>query len=278
MTSNSNRRRWRWLRNRTQGSFRTPDALAGEGGVGDLVSDERPAERWRALLERADGLAVRAARRPLAALTALVAVNLTLAFCFVGIGLAMGDAAEPFRELAPATWLSFGELLFVATAAWAIHVRAGRPRWHQDFWGLAAAAFLVFAVDEITQAGMFFSMALDELGLQAAAGFRDLDSVLLTLLFATVALVLLPRVGVLLRHRWALVVLGVAVALGAASQALDSFVSVSESEFVAEETFKLASEAFFVGGFLLALRDVLKDAAGSGRGSGEGLLAGGSTG
>jgi hypothetical protein len=46
------------------------------------------------------------------------------------------------------------------------------------------------------------------------------------------------------------------VLLGAGSQALDSVVAVSSSEFVAEETLKLAAEAFLIGGFLVALRDL----------------------
>jgi hypothetical protein len=33
-------------------------------------------------------------------------------------------------------------------------------------------------------------------------------------------------------------------------------VAVSSSEFVAEETLKLAAEAFLIGGFLVALRDL----------------------
>jgi hypothetical protein len=48
----------------------------------------------------------------------------------------------------------------------------------------------------------------------------------------------------------------IGVLLGAGSQALDSVVAVSSSEFVAEETLKLAAEAFLIGGFLVALRDL----------------------
>jgi hypothetical protein len=209
---------------------------------------------------RADALAVELAARPGRALALVLALDLALAACFVGVGLAVfGDQAELFRELAPGTILSFGQLLLISAITWAAYRRADESRrWWLSFWGLSAAIFLVFAFDELTQSAMFVSQALEDwFQARPASGFHDVEAVLLTLLFATAALVLLPRALVLLRHPRALLLLGVAVALGAASQSLDSFAPATRWEFVVEEMFKLGAEAFFIGGFLVALRDVL---------------------
>jgi hypothetical protein len=211
---------------------------------------------------RLDRLAVEAAERPLRVLAGLLALNLVAAACFVLVGLAIGDQAELFRELQVGTFLSFAELVFIAAIAYALHKRdEGDARWYASFWGLCAVAFAVFAFDEITQSLIFLSHLLeDAFGLGPAAGFHDLEAVLLTLLFGTVALIVAPRLGTLFRHPTALLVLGVAVALGVASQTLDSVAPATRWEFVAEETFKLSAEAFFAGGFLLALHNVLAPA------------------
>jgi hypothetical protein len=225
---------------------------------------QRVATRLRAAAARADSLAVELAGRPGRALALVLVVDLVLAAGFVAIGLGLlGDQAELFRELTPGTFVSFAQLLFIAAIAWAAHRRAeGSRRWWMSFWGLSAAFFLLFAFDEITQSAMFLAQALEDwFAARPTSGFHDVEAVLLTLLFATTALVLLPRALVLLRHPRALVLLGIAVALGAASQSLDSFAPATRWEFVAEETLKLATEAFFIGGFLVALRDVLARSA-----------------
>jgi hypothetical protein len=188
----------------------------------------------------------------------MLALNASAAALFVPAGLAAGDQALLFRELMPGTWLSFAELGFIAYVAWSVHLLENPgARWHRDFWGLCGVFFLVFAIDEITQAtlfaGKFLSQSLD---LAPARGFNDVDSVILTLGFAGAALVLLPRALVLLRHPLTLALLAVAGLLGAASQGLDSFVEASRWEFVAEESLKMGAEAFFIGAFLVALRDV----------------------
>ncbi len=226
----------------------------------------RPAAHWPAGLpraktldERAEELALRMAERPVASLEGLLALNLGLAVCFLAAGGLVGDQALFFRELAPGTWLSFAQLLLIAAIAGTIHrLEADGRRWYQTFWGLSAGIFVVFAFDEITQATIFLSHLLESgFGLTAADGFHDLQAVLLTLGFACAALILLPRALVLRHHPLALGLFAVAVALGMASQSLDSFAPTTQLEFVAEETLKMAAEAFLAGGMLVALRDVL---------------------
>lgn len=211
----------------------------------------------RALIEYSDDLACRLAQRPMRSLGALVALALTLSACFFTAGRLAGDDALFFRELAPGTWLSFAGLLSIAAIAGAVHRReaAARP-WHQTFWGLSAAIFLVFAFDEITQSAIFLSHLLESFGLTATAGFHDLEAVLLALGFAGAGLLLLPRAIVLRRHPAAFCLLAVGALIGAASQGLDSFAPATSAEFVAEETLKLVAEAFLAGGFLLVLRNV----------------------
>jgi hypothetical protein len=223
------------------------------------------AGRLRKLVVRADRLVSAMAMRPWRSLFGLVALNLVLAGCFVAGGLALGDQAELFREGAPGTILSFAEILLIAAAARAVHVRElpGQPL-RRGFFGLAAVVFLVFAFDEISQAAIFIGGWLHhEVGLRPAEGFHDLEAVLLTLLFAAAALVLLPRSRALLRHPLALPPLAAGVALGAVSQGLDSFAPMSQWEFVAEEVFKLGAEAFLLGAFLVALHGALSARGGS---------------
>jgi hypothetical protein len=59
-----------------------------------------------------------------------------------------------------------------------------------------------------------------------------------------------------LPYRGTLVLFAVGVCSAPARQALDSVVAVSSGELVAEETLKLAAEAFLIGGFLAALHQV----------------------
>lgn len=217
---------------------------------------ELPAGRaWGSVLGRLDALAVTAARRPFASLGVLLALNLALLPVFVAGGmLANGDQALLLREAAPGTWLSFFELLAVAVAARAVGLRDCAT-----FWRLCAAVFLVFAIDEITQAGLFLSRWLESsFQIAPASGFNDLDSVLLTLLFAVCGLVLASRAAVLLRHPWTVALLAVGCTLGAASQALDSFVEPTRWEFVAEESLKLSAEPFLIAAFLVALATLLR--------------------
>jgi hypothetical protein len=207
------------------------------------------------VVEHFEGLAVELSARPLTVCAGVVGLNLGLAACFVGAGSLAGDEALLFRELAPATLLSFAELLLIAAAAHAAHRVAapGRRVWG-SFWGLAAAIFLVFAFDEITQSLIFLSAVLeDAFALAPRGGFHDLEAVLLSLLFAGSALVLLPRSRALLRHPVAVTLILLGGLLGVASQSLDSFAPATRSEFVAEETLKLGAEALLLGGFLVAL-------------------------
>ncbi len=209
---------------------------------------------WKSMLGRFDALAVSAAGRPFPVLAVLLALNLALLPVFVGAGMAAGDQALFLREGMPGTWLSFAQLLLVAVAARAVHIRD-----RAAFWGLCAAVFLVFAVDEITQAGLFLSRLLEhQFDVAPASGFNDLDSVLLTVLFAGCALLLASRSRVLIAHPWTVVLLAAGGALGAASQALDSFVTPTRWEFVAEESLKVTAEPFFIAAFLVALAAVLR--------------------
>jgi hypothetical protein len=215
--------------------------------------------RWERLRTRVDRLVDAGAERPLAATFAVLGLNVVLGAIFIAIGEALfADPAELFRELMPGTWLSFAELLFIAAVALAIQLETtGSRRVHLDnLWGLSAVIFLVFAVDEITQATIFIADALGELGALAPGGFKDLDSFLLAVLFLAAAAAMLRFAGQLLAHPPALALFAVAVLLGAGSQTLDSLVPATQSEFVAEESLKLAAEAFLIGGYLLILQRV----------------------
>lgn len=230
-------------------------ATAGSGSAARL--EDRAGD---SVLARLDALAVRAADRPLAVLGALLALNLTLLPVFIGAGAAFGDQALFFREGLPGTWLSFAQLLAVAVAARAVHRRD-----RAAFWGLSAAVFVVFAVDEITQAGLFLSQWLEgRFDIAPASGFNDLDSVLLSVLFVACGLLLASRARVLLSHPWTVGLLGLGALLGAASQSLDSFAAPTRWEFVAEESLKLSAEPFFIVAFLVALATVLRRSAADG--------------
>lgn len=226
-----------------------PEAVEAGAGEGSLAGAGHVG-----LLERLDAHAVAASRRPLMLPAFLVGINLALLPLFIGAGLALGDQALLLREGAPGTFLSFALLLAVAVSARAVFLRDGAT-----FWRLSAAVFLVFAIDEITQAGMFLSEWLGaEFGLGPASGFNDLDSVLLVILFAGCGLLLASRAAVLLRYPKTLLLLAVGALIGAASQALDSFVAPTKWEFVAEESLKLTAEPFFIAAFLVALAAVLR--------------------
>lgn len=193
---------------------------------------------------------------------AILGLNAMLAVVFLVAGRALfSDQAEFFRELMPGTWLSFVELLFVAVIAASIHRqlwgRSARIRL-SNFWGLSTAIFAFFAFDEITQLTVFLSAALTSIGALAPYGFRDLDAFLLSVLFLAAATGLLRYAGQLLVHRAATAVLAVGVLLGVASQTLDSTLASTSSEFVAEESLKLAAEPFLIGGYLLVLRGYVR--------------------
>jgi len=226
---------------------RTPATASG----GPVISG---ATRWDLALARLDALAVSGASRPFRVLAAVLALNLALLPVLIGAGLLAGDQALFFREGTPGTWLSFVELAFVAVAARAVYLRD-----HAAFWGLSAAVFLLFAIDEITQAGMFLSRLLEnQFQLSASGGFNDLNAALLTLMFAACALLLASRARVLLAHPWTIALMAVGVSLGVASQALDSFATPGRWEFVKEESLKLSAEPFFIAAFLVALAAVLR--------------------
>jgi hypothetical protein len=230
------------------------------GAERESVFGARLGRRWDRLLDRGHRLAIAAAARPYRAIGAILLLNVVLIAAFILAGdLLFSDRAEFFRELMPGTWLSFAELLFVAVIAWSIQLAArGERRIRLDnFWGLTAAVFAIFAFDEITQLTVFLSHVLTSLGTLAPAGFKDLDAFLLTVLFLAAAAAMLRHVGDLLPHRAAIAVLGIGVMLGAASQTLDSVLASTNGEFVAEESLKLAAEPFLIGGFLLVLRSFL---------------------
>lgn len=233
--------------------------MAHYGRALDRRTRQAP-EALRRARRRLEALATAAAgRSPAAVLAALLALDLCAAALFTAAGVLSGDAALFFREGMPGTWLSFAELGLAAFVAWMVHA-LDRPggAWHGDFWGLAAAVFAVFAVDEILGTSQIIGTWLNQdAGVAPAGAFRDVGAVLLTLLFAAAALVLLPRVLDLLRRPLAAVLLAVGAALGAGSQALDSFVKATEWEFVAEESLKLGAEAFLLTGFVVALRSAL---------------------
>jgi hypothetical protein len=203
--------------------------------------------------------AVAASERPFHWLGVLLTLNLALSAAFVALGYwVIGDQAELFRELAPGSWLSFFELVFLAVVAWSVHERvATGSGWRRldDFWGLSAVVFAVFAFDEITQATIFLSDLLELLGASAPGGFSDLQAFLLSMLFVIAGLVLVRRVPALFRHPRAVALLAAGIALGVASQALDSLFEATSWEFVAEECLKLAAEPFFIAAYLVALNE-----------------------
>jgi hypothetical protein len=216
------------------------------------------------LLERCVALAERLAPHALRTTFSLLAVNLALIGVFVAVGeLLFADPAELFRELMPGTLLSVAQLAFVAVIAWAIHrtVSPGRGLRLDNFWGLSVVVFTVFAIDEATQLTIFLADGLTALGTLAPAGFSDLDAFLVTVLILAGAMALARYAWTLRSHPLALVLLAIGVALGAASQTLDSVLSSTSSEFVAEESLKLAAEPFLIGGYLVVLGRVLRSRA-----------------
>ena len=217
-------------------------------------------------IEHAVGLALRAAEHPYRATAALFAANLVAIGLMIGTGeLLFGDPSEPFRELMPGTWLSVAQLAFVAVTAWAIHRRLlpGSRLRLDNFWGISVAVFALFAVDEATQLTIFAADLLSSLGALAPGGFRDLDAFLLTVLLAAGAAAMLRYGWTLLAYPAALGVLAIGVAFGAGSQLLDATLASTGSEFVAEESLKLAAEPFLIGGFLVILHQVLRRRSGA---------------
>ncbi|MGH2954101.1 MAG: hypothetical protein ACRDK9_08795 [Solirubrobacterales bacterium] len=213
------------------------------------------------LIDRALRLASRASERPYLAIGGLFLANLLLIGVFVAAGeVVFADPAEPFRELMPGTWLSVAQLAFVAVIAWAIHrALIGARRLRLDnLWGASVAVFIVLAIDEATQLTIFASDALHSLGFLAPAGFKDLDAFLLTAVLLAAGAVLLRYGRALLAYPAALVPLAIGVALGTASQVLDSTLAVSTWEFVAEESLKLAAEPFLIGTYLIVLHRVTR--------------------
>ena len=217
--------------------------------------------RGRVALEWAVGIAHRLAARPYAATAALLGVNLVLIGAFIGAGeLAFGDPAEFFRELMPGTWLSVAQIAFIAVIAWAVHRELfGSSRLRLDnLWGISVVVFTVFAIDEATQLTIFLADGLAALGALAPAGFKDLDAFLVTVLLLAGGAALLRYGWTLLSHPAALALLALGVVLGGASQTLDSVLSATSSEFVAEESLKLAAEPFLIGGYLVVLGRVMR--------------------
>lgn len=215
-----------------------------------------PLPRWRTLVERAVAATAAPSTRPLGTLGRVLALNASLAAVFTVFGWALlGDQAAFYRELMPGTWLSAALLLFTGATALAIHRVAGSAG-KRDFWSLSAAVFVVLAVHELTQPTVFASKWLkSEHQIAAPAPFNDIDALLVVVLLVGCALLLARHAVVLLRHRTTIALFAVGLALGAASQTLDSFVEPTRWEFVAEECLKLAAIPFVLAGYLAALRD-----------------------
>jgi hypothetical protein len=207
-------------------------------------------------VERAVRAAETASQRPLGTLGRILALNASLAACFTVFGWALlDDQAAFYRELMPGTWLSAALLLFTAATALAIHRTAGTPG-RRDFWSLSVAVFAVLAIDELAQPTVFLSKWLkSEHHVSAPGPFNDVDSILVVALLVGCAALLARHALVLLRHRTTIVLFAVGLALGAASQTLDSVVEPSKWEFVAEECLKLSAVPFVLAGYLAALRD-----------------------
>lgn len=213
--------------------------------------------RWS---ERADELAVEHAADPIRAMRLMLA--LTVAALAIGIPLGVlvhDDAALWLREGMPGTWLSAAMLLAAGAAARAIHRREpGAPRTLASFWGLSGAILAVLAVVELLQPTQFAGVWLrDHAGAVAPFGIENVDAVLMIVLLIGVGLLLAPRAPVLLRHRKALGLMSVAVAVGVVCQGIDSVVPVGMVEFIVEDGLKALGEPFLVAGYLVALRDHL---------------------
>ena len=207
-----------------------------------------------------------ASATPLPFLGRLLASIAGLSVCFTAFGwILLGDQAAFYRELMPGTWLSAALLLFTAATALAIHRAAGEPG-RRDFWSLSAIVFVVLAIDELAQPTVFVSKWLKSEHQVATPGpFNDIDSILVVALLVGCLALLARHALVLLRHRTTVVLFAIGLALGAASQTLDSVVEPSRWEFVAEECLKLSAIPFVLAGYLAALRDIrgsgIRDAA-----------------
>jgi hypothetical protein len=215
-----------------------------------------PQTRGHSLVDRAVAASVSASERPLVLLAQMLGSIAVLAMCFTAFGWALlDDQAAFYRELMPGTWLSAALLLFTAATALAIHRHAGTPG-RRDFWSLSAIVFVVLAVDELAQPTVFVSKWLKSEHQIAAPGpFNDIDSILVVALLVGCLALLARHALVLLRHRTTIVLFGIGLVLGAASQTLDSVVEPSRWEFVAEECLKLSAIPFVLAGYLAALRD-----------------------
>jgi hypothetical protein len=211
---------------------------------------------WARAVDRGERLAIAASKRPYRTIGLLLAVDAVLAVIFVFAGdVLFDDPSEFFRELMPGTLLSFAQLLFLAVTAWAIQRQVwGERRIRLDnFWGLSALIFGLFAFDEITQFTVFVSEGLESLGAAGPEGFTNLDAFILSLLFLIAAIALLRRLPALFQFPDAVALLAVGGLLGIASQTLDSVIETTHTEFVAEESLKLAAEVFLIGGYLVVL-------------------------
>jgi hypothetical protein len=216
-----------------------------------------PQARWRDVVERVVEESHAASTRPLLLLTKLLAAITALAVCFTAFGwMLLNDQAAFYRELMPGTWLSAALLLFTAATALAIHRADGTPG-RRDFWSLSAIVFVVFAIDELAQPTVFISKWLkSEHAITAPGPFNDVDSMLVVALLAGSLALLARYASVLLRHRTTIALFALGLALGGASQTLDSIVEPSKWEFVAEECLKLSAIPFVLAGYLAALSDI----------------------
>jgi hypothetical protein len=232
--------------------------MSGPGHATRIPVAEGGSLRQR-LSASADRLALEASACPYLFTIALLGLNLALVACFAIAGQELfADRVELFRELMPGTWLSAALLLFVAAAAWAVHVRAEPQGRLAGFWALSAIVFTLFAIHELTQPTVFLMHFLADRGVASPGFFNDLDAFFLTVLLVIAVALLLRYAGALLAHRSAIALLAAGVLIGAASEALDALVTPSAWESVAEESLKLVAEPFLIGGYLVALRDVTR--------------------
>jgi hypothetical protein len=232
--------------------------VTGSTSAADLAASPvaAPQAGWR-VVERAVAASRSASARPLHVLGQILAVNAALAVCFTAFGWALlDDQAAFYRELMPGTWLSAALLLFTASTALAIHRSAGLPG-RRNFWSLSAIVFVVLAVDELAQPTVFISKWLKSEHQVATPGpFNDIDSILVVALLLGCIALLARHALVLLRHRRTILLFAVGLALGAASQTLDSVVEPTRWEFVAEECLKLSAIPFVLAGYLAALKEI----------------------
>lgn len=231
--------------------------MAGEAGEHSSNTPRTPGlvRRW---FERADTIALQHAESPTRALRLLLIITTISMVVGIPIGIAAGDPPLWLREGMPGTLLSAAMLVAAALVAWSVHKRLQPPvHWYQNFWGLSAVVLTVLAVVEIAQPTAYLGHFLeDDEGWDAPGPIQDIDSVLVMTILALVAVVMVPRALVLLKHRNALIFMVVAVGCVVASTASDALFEATDVEFIVEDGIKAYAGPFLVTAYLWALRDI----------------------